>query len=732
MREGMSQTTDDKPRVKKPLSQSQLILWGLLLGLFCGVFFGEYCRPLKVVGDAFVMLLQVTVLPYITISLILGIGGLTGPQARELARKAGTLLLLFWGIALLTVAVLPLSFPHWKSAAFFSTTLLEEVPAPDFLNLYIPANPFRSLADNVVPAVVLFSILMGVALMGVKEKSGLLRSLATASEALSRVTDLIVKLTPIGLFAIAASAAGTMSVEEFGRLQVFLVAYIAAALLLTVWVLPALVAVATPFTYREVVGLSRDALITAFVTGNLLVVLPVLTTRIKELFQKRQLERDTTAAYVDVIVPVSFNFPNVGKVLLLVFPLFAAWFSGSSLGVAQYPGFMATGLLSFFGSLNIAIPYLLDVLKLPADLFQLYLIAGIVTSWFATLLAAMNLLVFTILSVSLLTGVASIRKARVLAYTGLTALLMLILVGGLRLYFGQFVKNHYTMDEVVGQMHLMNEPFTATIYAAPPPPPAHTPGQSRLDEIRERGFLRVGYLPDRLPYAFTNARGDLVGFDIEMAFDLARTLNVRLEFVPLNREQLMEQVNSGVCDLLMSALPLTPERAAGLQLSRSYRDESMALIVASHRRKEFRDRDKLREWKGLRVGILGDAYYLAQLRAALPKAEAVALASPRDFFEEEYRDLDAFLFTAEAGSAWTLLYPQFAVVVPQPGLTSFPLVYAAPRGEIKWVDYVNAWIELKQKDGTTERLYNYWILGRGAVEPKPRWSVIRDVLHWVK
>jgi Na+/H+-dicarboxylate symporter len=87
-----------------------LVLWGLLVGF--GLFFGEHCRPLKVVGDAFIKLLQVTVLPYVTVSLIHGIGRLTGPEAKNLARKAGALLLVLWAVTLLMVALVPLCFPR--------------------------------------------------------------------------------------------------------------------------------------------------------------------------------------------------------------------------------------------------------------------------------------------------------------------------------------------------------------------------------------------------------------------------------------------------------------------------------------------------------------------------------------------------------------------------------------------------------------------------------------------
>jgi hypothetical protein len=45
---------------------------------------------------------------------------------------------------------------------------------------------------------------------------------------------------------------------------------------------------------------------------------------------------------------------------------------------------------------------------------------------------------------------------------------------------------------------------------------------------------------------------------------------------------------------------------------------------------------------------------------------------------------------------------------------------------------MNAWIALKRKDGTIGALYDYSVLGRNAVTPEPRWSLLRNVLHWVK
>ena len=85
--------------------------------------------------------------------------------------------------------------------------------------------------------------------------------------------------------------------------------------------------------------------------------------------------------YPDVIVPASFNFPHSAKLLSLSFIPFAAWFSEAAIGgVLRYLQLALVGLLSFFGSLNAAVPYLLDLFRIPHDTFQLFLATGVVNS----------------------------------------------------------------------------------------------------------------------------------------------------------------------------------------------------------------------------------------------------------------------------------------------------------------------------------------------------------------
>lgn len=74
------------------------------------------------------------------------------------------------------------------------------------------------------------------------------------------------------------------------------------------------------------------------------------------------------------------------------------------------------------------------------------------------------------------------------------------------------------------------------------------------------------------------------------------------------------------------------------------------------------------------------------------------------------------------------------MVLPSPGLGLDSLGYAIRTDSPRFLHYLNSWLDLKKTSGYTEKQYNLWIKGKtDIVAPQePRWSVIRDVLHWVE
>src|SRR5215472_16349110 len=189
------------------LSVATQVVVGLALGLLVGVGVGDKAAWLQGLGHAFILLLQMTVLPYITLSLITGLGRLRYQDVTTLALKVGALLLGSWVLAFAAILLMPLAFPPWEDASFFSTSLVEPPAEMQCLTLFIRSNPFNALANNVIPAVVLFSIAVGMALIGMEEKHDLLKNLTILTQAIIRVTNFVSRLTPLGVFAIVASAA---------------------------------------------------------------------------------------------------------------------------------------------------------------------------------------------------------------------------------------------------------------------------------------------------------------------------------------------------------------------------------------------------------------------------------------------------------------------------------------------------------------------------------------------
>ena len=290
------------------------------------------------------------------------------------------------------------------------------------------------------------------------------------------------------------------SVEQLGRLQVYLITYVGVALLLSLWVLPGLVAALTPIRVREMFSLTRDALITAFVAGDLFIVLPTLIEASRTLVARHAPQANEAAELPDVLVPVSFNFPHTGKLLSLSFILFAGWFADAPMSLRDYPQLAVTGLLTFFGSLNAAVPFLLDLFRIPADTFQLFLGTGVINSRFGTLVAAVHTLVVAVLGTCAITGMAHVRKGPVLRYLAITALLTVAVIGGARALFAGYLRTEYSKDQVLAGMHLRRDQAPATVHRAPVAPDASESTAPLLQSIRERGVLRVGYMADSLPY----------------------------------------------------------------------------------------------------------------------------------------------------------------------------------------------------------------------------------------
>jgi ABC-type amino acid transport substrate-binding protein len=382
--------------------------------------------------------------------------------------------------------------------------------------------------------------------------------------------------------------------------------------------------------------------------------------------------------------------------------------------------------------LNSAVPFLLDFFRIPADSFQLFLATGVINSRFGSLLAAVHTLSVGVLGSAAIAGILRFHPARIIRYCILTAIFTIVTFGGLRVLFSVAMKDNYQGAQRFLNMRPILLKEDAKVVSEITRSEEKSESKRTMSEkIHARGVLRICFLPDRIPYVFYNDLKKLSGLEVEMGQSMAKDLGVSVEFVQTNLNDLEGLLDREQCDLAMSGIPVTPSRATNMLFSEPYLDETLAFIVKDHLRHQFDTWDNVRQIKSMTIGTPNLPYYIEQIRRRAPSLKLHIIPSDVDS-PDVMKQFDVIVLPAERGSIYTLLHPDFTVVVPQPDLIKLPLAYPVAGRDLEWVNFINTWIELKRRDGTVDSLYRHWMLGQDAEEKKPRWCIIRNVLHWVK
>jgi ABC-type amino acid transport substrate-binding protein len=376
---------------------------------------------------------------------------------------------------------------------------------------------------------------------------------------------------------------------------------------------------------------------------------------------------------------------------------------------------------------DLALPFLLDQMQIPSDMYQLYVVTGVVNSWFATLLAVMNLFTFTLVAACAATGAVRINWSRILSF----AIISLVVFGGV-LLGTRFMLSEMVSKEDIPRRTLMQSEVKEELK------PADTEkGDSKevvteknqLESIIKRGKLRVGYNRENLPFSYHNEKGDLVGFDVELMHELSRELGVEPEFIPWTYETLFEDLQQNKFDVAIGWLIVTPERLTKANFSVPYMNITRSVVVEDFRRHKFKTWHSIDEKLTTSLGVVGENR-AEDIKRALPNTDVEILETYREFFTDNPKGIDALVISAEAGSAWTIIYPSYSVVVPAPHVKAHAGL-AMPLGDSDFGDFVDDWLELKKTSGLINTLYDKWILGKSEEQKKPRWSIIRNVLNWV-
>jgi len=710
---------------------SFLILLGILLGISCGIFFGEYCAFLTPVGEAYTMLLRMSVLPYIACALIHGIGRLSTEEIKRLIRKGWPYFILIWSITLLIIYSMKALLPSSFTPGPIHPDLLQIDQTPfDFLELFIPTNPFKALANDIVPSIVVFCLIFGASLVKLPNKNALLNPLDTIISSLNQVTTWVSYLGPIGSFALMASGTGTLHLVDIDKIQLYLLGVLIGSLFLALWLFPLMITSFTDLKYRDLCRELPTMFLLSFTAANPLIAFPYLLKAVKNLSTKCDIPEQDAQKTCEAVVPIALNFPTAGNFFALLFIVFLAFYYGLELKFDDYLKLNSIGFIALFGptsQIGSAISFLMDILQIPADGHSLYLNSFLITRYFVALVSVSGVTTLTVLIVFSYGHKIFLKFKKIFSHTVLS---LLILAMGLSLgrYLELTPKNitpsfaRLTLEPIV--------PVSVNLTLVKPHDFSKlSPSikEDSLDIIRNTKILRVGYAPHTMPFSYFNHENDLVGFDIAMAYQLAYALDAQLELIPFKWRDLKENLQHDLFDIAMSGILINEETLDDVFASNAYLQGSFALVVRDFQRSVYNSYARVKSRKGLKIAVLNCAPLQKVSQTLFPNAEIIPIEHIQEFLKPNAAD--ALFWTEESAQPWTCFNPQFTVVNPSPGLAKSNYAYLMASHSPKLKKYVDDW--MTQHSALIETQHRYW-LTHETDRAESRWCIIRDVLHWVK
>lgn len=697
---------------------STRIIIAMIMGLLIGSFTNTLYSTVNHLADAFVMLLQMTALPYISLSLMVGIGGLSASKAKSALKSSVILVILLIVLMLCFILMAPLSFPNWQTAEFYSANTIKVSQEFNIIELFIPSNPFNAFANAVIPAVVFFSVFIGVGLMPIKNKRQTLAVLSNLKQSVSNISHLVMRFAPVGIFCIGWRAAATLDASQLDGLMIYVASALVLTVLLSFVVFPALLATVTPFGYRAILKASREAMVTAFATGSFFVVIPIIVEKTKQLIASQYPDTENADKISDVIVPISYSLPVGGKLLSLLFVLFAAWFSGAYISFEDYVKLVVMGVPQLFGSSTLAMQNLLEIFNVSHSMFDFFLVSeNLVVGRLSALLSVTFACCLPILVATSMAKAFTLKKKALFKYLVIIPALSAFAFVSLKFGFSSISYQYEGYAKFIERDFLMESVNTKHLDNAAKNSQTVQPFIGVLTRIKQRGFIRVGYFRDDLPYSFHNNKGKLVGFDIEIMNQLAIDLNVDIEFVKIFRNQAKTLLSSGYLDIT-TGVPVIPDNMTKYTLTMPYSAQSLAIIVKDKRRAEFTKWDNILQRDDLTLGIPESFYYEKAIARTFTHGKAWEISTPRLFFKPEFAHIDAMLFGAAASSAWTLLNPSYTVVVPKPELAPLFMAFPINKNDHSFELFMRNWITMKQQSNTIDKLFNYWIKGDTSLAKK--------------
>ncbi|MBD0408431.1 cation:dicarboxylase symporter family transporter [Bacillus sp. 1021] len=269
------------------------ILIALAIGALIGHFFPDFGMALRPVGDGFIRLIKMIVVPIVFSTIVIGAAG-SGSMKKMGSLGIKTIIwfevitTLVLGLGLLLANVLKpgvgLNLSHLAKKDIHELSGYTEkvVDLKQMLLDIIPVNIIDVMAKNDLLAVIFFAILFGVAAAGIgKASAPVMNFFESTANIMFKLTQMVMVTAPIGVLALMAASVGQFGIALLLPM-LKLIGTVFLGLFLILFVLFPIVGLIFKIKYFEVLKMIWDLFLIAFSTTSTETILPQLMDRMEK------------------------------------------------------------------------------------------------------------------------------------------------------------------------------------------------------------------------------------------------------------------------------------------------------------------------------------------------------------------------------------------------------------------------------------------------------------------
>lgn len=298
------------------------IFVGLALGILVGAMF--YGNPaidsyIKPIGDIFIRLIKMIVIPIVLSTLIIGVAGVG--DMKKLGKLGGKTLLYFEAVT--TVAIMVgllfanvmrpgsgIDMSHLTKGdiqKYVDTTDKVGHNFTDTIVNIVPTNIIQSLASGDMLAIIFFSVLFGLGVAAIGEKGKpVIRFFEGVADAMFWVTNKVMSFAPFGVFALIGSTVSKFGVTSLVPLAKLVLA-VYLAMLFFIIVVFGVIAKLSGTSIFSLVRILKDELLLAYSTASSETVLPKLIEKMEKF--------GCPKAITSFVIPTGYSFNLDGSTL---------------------------------------------------------------------------------------------------------------------------------------------------------------------------------------------------------------------------------------------------------------------------------------------------------------------------------------------------------------------------------------------------------------------------------